>query len=164
MSLNNDKLEFRDDETCCWISKELLICLKWICENDPDAIKSLMLRVWKKGLNDSLCIINDFDSIDNVQDLNGAILEFFNLFEESLAALKEKHQETILVNCHNSVRINKEMQDISSIFDFAIKSPRIKRNTKKIISIEDISATNSPIKKEKMLHDFLKNWNSDQTN
>lgn len=73
------------------LSRELLILLRWLVENDAPKIKRLIERAMISGLDDQIRHeLNDTSFLDEESDVHVSIIEFLSLMETLLfEAMKE---------------------------------------------------------------------------
>ena len=78
----------------CLVSKELLLLLKWICENDPEMIIKIVSKAWKKGFKEKLKN-NNFAEEDKI-NLQEAAFDFFAIMESCINKYKENSTKKII--------------------------------------------------------------------
>ena len=78
----------------CLVSKELLVFLKWICENEPEIITKIVSKAWKKGFKEVLENVKS-DEL-NQTDLQESVFDFFSIMETCIEKFKKNSTKKIL--------------------------------------------------------------------
>jgi hypothetical protein len=152
---------FGDDY--CLVSKELLLFLKWVCNNDPTLINDFVEKAWSSGFKN---FVGNEKHLDKtfLFDLNNSAVDFFSAVESLIDKLIErsnKKSENCLDENFTSDCIVGCLSNSNDIKD----DPENIICSKKRSGCEeksfDLSDQNSIFcDKDSMLKNFLKNWES----
>jgi hypothetical protein len=149
----------------CFVSKDLLLFFRWICDNKLDLLEKLIKDSYEGGFKDELLQTekNDFD--DKV--LQEAIVEFFIALEnfiEKEDGLRGKRSVGLLSDEEDSgIALNFDFK--SNIVDPS-EDDNLLTKQKTFYSNENIYETlkknikEKKVTKEAFLSDFLKSWNA----
>jgi len=142
----------------CLISKELLLLLKWICENEPEMIDKIVSKSFKKGFKYNF---NEFLNEDlNQVDLQEAVFDFFSIMELSMKKNNEDNVKKII----NIISDNSDNKNSETITNLKFQEEDVKNLVFALNKIEEknfnekINDKNINLNKDLFFQEFLNNW------
>jgi hypothetical protein len=150
---------FGDDY--CLVSKELLLFLRWVCNNDPALVNDFVKKAWGSGFKNFINSRKNHNKI-SLSDLNISAVDFFGVVENIINTLIENDSKNSteclsdnfdndgIVGCLSGSNYTKEKKkDI----DYSKKQHKLKDN-----SFNNADQNSILGDKDSVLKNFLKNW------
>lgn len=157
----------------CLVSKELLVFLKWICENEPEIITKIVSKAWKKGFKEVLENVKS-DEL-NQTDLQESVFDFFSIMETCIEKYKKNSTKKILNLISEKIdptviaSLNLNEEETEALVNAFGKTKEIFYKDKNFLDESEEILTESENKelienqvlksnKDLFLQEFLKNW------
>ncbi len=81
------------EESCCVISKEMLLLLRWLCEHDSTMLKKMIARACSRGFVNHLK--SEQEEVLDSDVTNEIVFDFFNVLEDHLAEAQVDHEDKL---------------------------------------------------------------------
>lgn len=131
------------------LSYELLALLRWLVDNDEDAIKKIIGKALRSGLQEELHHIDQIEDVDMLNEMQHSISDFLHLLEALLIETASEHAK-------EKARQQKLMPAVDQIDTSLCDDTTVRFSMEKATSEIGADPTKNP--KEVLLKELLKRW------
>ncbi len=150
----------------CFVSKDLLLFFRWICDNRSDLLEKLIKDAYENGFNDAILQTRTKNIDDKL--LQESVVEFFMSLENFIEKESEQNKNSssceLIIDETPGIALNFDFKN--NIIDFDEEEDFLPKQKKVFSSGENLyealkkNVVEKKINKEAFLSDFLKSWNS----